>query len=82
MPYVAPLINESPCQYVQFSSPDPYSWVHGFIDVTYNHMQKKQVRMWDNQEYKWVIPGSPTRARRVSLGRPGITSEYSWLSHI
>ena len=32
--------------------------------------------MWDDRKYELVIPGHPTRARRVSVGRPGITSEY------
>ena len=33
--------------------------------------------MWDDRKYELVIPGRPTRARRVSVGRPGVTSEYT-----
>ena len=33
-------------------------------------------------EYELVVSGCPTRAQRMSVGHPGITSEYSWLSHI
>ena len=29
-----------------------------------------------------AIPGCPTQTRRLSVGHPGIISEYSWLSHI
>ena len=32
---------------------------------------------------RWVvIPGCPTLTLRARVGHPGITSEYSWLSHI
>ena len=30
--------------------------------------------MWDDGKYELVVPGRPTRARRVSVGRPGTTS--------
>ena len=39
-------------------------------------LKENQPRMWDDRKYELVIPGRPTRARRVSVGRPGITSEY------
>ena len=45
-------------------------------------LKEKQVQMWDDRKYQLVIPGCPTRARKVSFGYPGITSEYYLLSHI
>ena len=45
-------------------------------------LKKNQPRMWDGRKYELVVPGHPTRARRVSVGCPGATSEYLWSSHI
>ena len=40
-------------------------------------LKENQPRMWDVREYELVVvPGRPTRVRRVSVGRPGTTSEY------
>ena len=45
-------------------------------------LKENQPRMWEAGKYELVIPGRPTRARRVSVGRPGITSEYLPASYI
>ena len=45
-------------------------------------LKENQPRMWDIREYELVVTGRPTRARRVSVGLPGTTSEYSRTSHI
>ena len=43
---------------------------------TYLILKETQPRMWDDGKYSLVVPGRPTRARRVSVGCPGTTSEY------
>ena len=45
-------------------------------------LKENQLRMWDVSEYELAVPGRPTRARRVSVGRPGTASLYSRMSHI
>ena len=45
-------------------------------------LKENQPRMWDVREYELAVPGRPTRARRVSVGRPGTASEYSRTSNI
>ena len=44
-------------------------------------LKENQPRMWDVREYELVVPGHPTQDRRVSVGRPKTTSEYSRTSH-
>ena len=45
-------------------------------------LKENQPRMWDDGKNELVVPGHPTRARRVSLGCPGTTSECLPSSHI
>ena len=45
-------------------------------------LKENQPWMWDDGKYELVVPGRPTRALRVSVGRPGTTSEYLPSSHI
>ena len=48
----------------------------------FRHIIKGKLGSKDNQEYSLVIPGCPRLTLRAHVGHPGITSEYSWLSHI
>ena len=45
-------------------------------------LKENQPRMWDDGKYELVVPGRPTRAQRVSVGRPGTTSKYLPSSHV
>ena len=45
------------------------------IPVAVYVLKENQPRVWDDGKYELVIPGRPTRAQRVSVGRPGITSK-------
>ena len=52
-------------------------WWNSLTRYTRRPITENQVRMWDNWEYKFVLPGCPALAQRVSVGHSGITGEYS-----
>ena len=59
---------------------------HGFLSLILSHYSLYTVgnkdKLGDEDVGQPGILAGDTRAQSVSVGHPGITSKYSWLSHI